>query len=91
MTEERRKAFAIKEIDALLQKSGKSVKDYLSLPQLEYDFLLQCENRLLYEEYMYDKVYLAEESLRLIPKLNEQQRLVCDSVISSVNEGKGRL
>lgn len=89
ISEERIKSLALHEIHMLLRRNGKSLNNFPDLPQLDHDLVQQCHNRLLYEEFLYDRVALTNESLQHVKMLNEKQ-MVYEKVTSSV-EKNGQL
>lgn len=79
------KSLLLAEIEQLLTKGGKSLKDFPGMPLPDSSILQDLNNRLVNEELNYDKDYLRIEHTKLLQKLNHDQRLAFDVIIESVN------
>ncbi|XP_074291350.1 uncharacterized protein LOC141618141 [Silene latifolia] len=51
-------------------------------------FMRESGNKLIAEELRYDKKYLAEELSKLLPCLTDEQRNICDLIMTAVSNGQ---
>ncbi|KAK9666496.1 hypothetical protein RND81_14G188700 [Saponaria officinalis] len=81
----RKLSYTLIEVDKVLMRYGKSLKDIndMSLPQFED--VNGLENKLIRDERMYDRKQLAYDSSQKMQQLNKDQRVVYDKVIEAVN------
>jgi PIF1-like helicase len=80
---------ALLEIDKLLQRVGRSLKDFPPMPiPTAVDFNIQ-DNRFINEELEYDRESLIEEHAKLVANLNSDQHEVYDKVMKSVRSTQG--
>ena len=85
------KSLLLAEIEQLLTKGGKSLKDFPGMPLPDSSVLQDLNNRLVNEELNYDKDSLRIEHMKLLHKLNQDQRMAFDVIIESVNDNLGKL
>ena len=85
------KSLLLAEIENLLAKGGKSLKDFPGMPLPDSSVLQDLSNRLVNEELNYDKDSLRIEHMKLLHKLNQDQRMAFDVIIESVNDSLGKL
>lgn len=81
--------FILYEIEILLNSNcnSSSLSDY-GLPMPPPRLLAELKNKLLKEERNYDRVTLAEEHTLLVSKLNTEQRLIYESVMTTSLENR---
>lgn len=70
---------------------GKSLKDYSTLPFPEEVIFANSYNRLLSEEYGYNRLEMEKQHDQLFPNLNKEQLEVYQAIVDSVHSGKGGL
>jgi hypothetical protein len=81
--------YALYDIEKLLNRSGRSLKEFESMPYPDTLLLRQHSNRLLQEELDYDKNYLRDEHIKLLSGLNCEQRSIYQTIIESITCNKG--
>lgn len=91
LSDEQIQSLALNDIDQILQKNGKSLSDYPSMPAIDQDVLGSTNNKLLYEEYSYNRSLLYVESCQLHCQLNAEQLRVFNEVTTSVYQNMGKL
>jgi hypothetical protein len=69
------KNLTLMEIETLLRKVGKPLKDYEGIPLPDSNSLHGLQNRLISEELNYDRASLQIEKVELIGKLNPEQKI----------------
>ncbi|KAK1369283.1 hypothetical protein POM88_035375 [Heracleum sosnowskyi] len=79
------------DVDLQLRKIGKSVKDFPALPLIDCALHLRSQNTLLYEEYMYDRHLLKQQSHQLVAMLNEKQKMIHQVLTTNVMDKIGGL
>ncbi|GJW14187.1 DNA helicase [Tanacetum coccineum] len=77
-------------IEAILNSNSKPLKDF-GLPMPPRRLLDILQNRLLMEERNYKRELLLIEKYALLPKLNEDQKLILDEVVNVVNKNEQKL
>jgi hypothetical protein len=75
------------ELEEILIKNGKSIKDY-SLPQRTTPCFLQKDNRFIDEELSYNADCLEEQANKMYLQLNEEQRHAFHEIVDSVLNNK---
>ncbi|KAI9097806.1 hypothetical protein K1719_025577 [Acacia pycnantha] len=65
---------ALTEIETLLQKNGKSISDFPSLPLPSSSTHANVDNHLIRQELNYDKVQLQKQSEEVVKSLNVDQQ-----------------
>lgn len=89
--DEKKQALCLYEIDLLLRRHGKSLKDFPTLPSVDPNLIVQCKNRLLQEELNYDHEKLTLVHEMMFSSLNSKQRDIYTEILNSVNNHKGGL
>ncbi|XP_071739204.1 uncharacterized protein [Rutidosis leptorrhynchoides] len=91
LTESQIKNYCLLELQALLNRNGKSLDDYPDLPQPDPSMLTQMDNRLIREELNYNikEMHLLHENL--FRSLNPEQLTIYQRVIDAVTTKKGGL
>lgn len=77
------------EINNLLRSIGKCLKDYPQLPQPPEDYLCHGLNNLVLDETSYDRQSLLSEYKILFNNCNEEQKIIFDDVMRSIETGEG--
>eukprot|EP00268_Persea_americana_P006468 TRINITY_DN12332_c0_g1_i5.p1 TRINITY_DN12332_c0_g1~~TRINITY_DN12332_c0_g1_i5.p1 ORF type:complete len:282 (+),score=30.50 TRINITY_DN12332_c0_g1_i5:245-1090(+) len=80
---------ALIEIESILNKNGRSLKEFQDMPYPQYEHDDFMSNNLLHEEMSYNIDDLASEFYVLHSRLNLQQSIVFDKIIDSSLNGKG--
>lgn len=88
LTDAQVKNYGLYEIEKILVKSNKSLKDFPPLPSPNQAFIRELDNRLLREELSYNIEQLANEHRELYRELNVEQMNVYNVVLQSVVERK---
>jgi SpoVK/Ycf46/Vps4 family AAA+-type ATPase len=88
---EQKKNLTLMEIEQLLRKGGKSLKDYEGMQLPDNTVMQGLRNRLLNEELNYDRDTLQKESVEMLGKLNLDQKKAYDKIIQSVSNKLGKL
>ena len=78
-------------LDKLLQDSGRSLRDWPSMPQVQQDWTGRTENSLIAEQLSYDCDAEHRELESRLPRLNQDQRAAYDQIIASVDGDEGQL
>nr|XP_009789935.1 PREDICTED: uncharacterized protein LOC104237479 [Nicotiana sylvestris] len=91
LTEKQVEAYTLFEIETIILKMGKSLKDIDGMPLPDSALLRNVENRLLNEELDYDKEELKILHDKSFALLNDCQKLAYDAIITSVENEQGRL
>ncbi|GJY96377.1 DNA helicase [Tanacetum coccineum] len=81
--EKKLKASVLSDLERMLNSYSKSLKDF-GLPAPPQDVLCMLQNRLLMEETNYNLDMLFKEKDCLIPRLNEDQKLIFDEITQAV-------
>nr|GEY55448.1 DNA helicase [Tanacetum cinerariifolium] len=84
------KAIVLFDLEAMLNLNSKSLKDF-GLPMPPQHMLTIFQNRFLMEERNYNPELLLKERDMLIPKLNEDQKLIFDEIINAVDDNVQKL
>ncbi|WOG95440.1 hypothetical protein DCAR_0414759 [Daucus carota subsp. sativus] len=91
LTPQQIETYTLLEIEELMQKLGKSIKDIDGMPQLDSSLTRDTGNRLFNEELDYDRVALKALHGKLLGKLNIYQKEAYDSIVHSVEHDQGKL
>ena len=75
----------------MLLPSGKSLKDYPPMPIPDESVSLQRSNRLIIDEQCYDQISLSLDHQSLMMKLTDEQRMIYDTIMKSVDANLGGL
>jgi len=73
------------EIEKLLRLNGKTLKDFVSMPSLDFSELGEFENILLASELMYDKVEMLAKHKEYYANLNFAQKTAYDCIVNAVD------
>ncbi|XP_074323180.1 uncharacterized protein LOC141660116 [Apium graveolens] len=84
-------SYALAEIDDLMQKLGKSLKDIDGIPQPDSSLTRDLINRLLNEELDYDRTALKTLHEKSLNALNQFHKSVYDVILHSVQHDEGKL
>ncbi|KAK1362271.1 hypothetical protein POM88_046745 [Heracleum sosnowskyi] len=82
-------SYTLFEIETIMQKLGKSLKDIDGMPQPDPSLLRDSGNRLLYEELNYDTTQLKVLHEQSHAALNPSQKIAYDAIIQSVEKEDG--
>ncbi|KAL8124324.1 hypothetical protein AgCh_012103 [Apium graveolens] len=91
ITAEELQSLTLYDVELQLRKTGKSLKDFPTLPPVDPALHLRSQNTLLYGEYMYDRHLLKQQSHTLIRMLNEKQNMIHQVLTKNVMEKSGGL
>nr|GEX12858.1 ATP-dependent DNA helicase PIF2 [Tanacetum cinerariifolium] len=85
LTDEHLKNYCLLEIEALFNRNGRSLTDFLDLPRPDPTLLTHIDNRLIREALDYDikKIKLEHTQLHLL--LNLEQHVIYEQVVESVH------
>jgi hypothetical protein len=84
------KAYALLEIEKIMQQVGRSMKDYPQIELPNSDELQEIGNRLMNEEMNYDIDIQWDEHQRIFRTLNNEQKIAFNTVIESVDKKEGK-
>jgi hypothetical protein len=76
--------YALCGIERLLNKNGRSLREFEIMPYPDMLLLREGNNRLLQEESDYNRIFLANEHIKLISGLNCEQINIYDAIIRFV-------
>nr|GEV35232.1 DNA helicase [Tanacetum cinerariifolium] len=88
--ETKMKATVLFDIESILNSYSKSLKDF-GLPMPPKKLLDILQNKFLMEEGNYNREVLEKEKEELIPRLNEDQKLILDEVLNAVTSNEQKL
>ncbi|CAH9133489.1 unnamed protein product, partial [Cuscuta epithymum] len=91
LTEAEIKNYALSEIEMMLRRFGRSLKDYPSMPFPTISDSAMYQNRLIFDELQYDRAALREEHDKCVHSMNDQQRDVYKTIMQSVEENSGEV
>ncbi|XP_031108664.1 uncharacterized protein LOC116013152 [Ipomoea triloba] len=91
LSDDEKKNLALIEIELLLQSYNKTLKDYPHMPLPNYDDVVRCDNRLLWDELDYDRDALLKDSQTMERQLTDEQKVVYETVVNDVDHQKGGL
>ncbi|XP_074282727.1 uncharacterized protein LOC141607269 [Silene latifolia] len=89
LSEEQIKNYALLDIEQILNRSGRSLKEYAEFPLPDHTLLQYSTNRLILEEQDYDELALQLQVENLRSKLNTEQRVVYETVLDAVHQKRG--
>ncbi|GKB04137.1 ATP-dependent DNA helicase PIF1-like protein, partial [Tanacetum coccineum] len=78
------------EIQELLNRHGKSLREFQDLPQLNLRLMTKLDNHLIREALAFDMNKSQVEHEQLHSMLNPEQRLIYEQVIKSVYNQQGK-
>ena len=84
LIEEQIRNHALFEIEQILVKSGRSLKEFDAIKYPNVSTIRESNNRLLQEKLDFDRLELAAEHKKLLNELNVEQRKIYDAVIQDV-------
>ncbi|CAH9106191.1 unnamed protein product, partial [Cuscuta epithymum] len=90
LDQEKIEKYCLLEIQKLLQSRGRSLRDFAGIPLLPDDEMPSLEEVLIHEELRYDKSYLMEEHAKLLAEMTDEQRVVYDRIMESVDCRNGK-
>nr|GEW93979.1 DNA helicase [Tanacetum cinerariifolium] len=82
--------YVLYELERCLNQCSRSLTDF-DLPPPPEDLVAELRNRILMEEKSYDRVLLAEEKERLVPQLNDRERIIYNLIINAAVDNKQEL
>ncbi|XP_059311363.1 ATP-dependent DNA helicase PIF1-like [Lycium ferocissimum] len=91
LTEKQVEAYTLFEIESILRKMGKSLKDIDGLPLPDSALMNETGNRLINEELDYDKGALKKVHDKSFALLNDCQKSAYEAILTSVEKEEGRL
>ncbi|CAH9121125.1 unnamed protein product [Cuscuta epithymum] len=91
LSEDELKKLTLAEIDKLLRRNGKSLRDFPTMPQPDPSLLSESQNRLLFDELNYDRTALAAEHIQLMSTMTSEQRHIYDTIMQGVEADTGGL
>ncbi|KAK1349777.1 hypothetical protein POM88_054784 [Heracleum sosnowskyi] len=91
LTKQQIEAYTLIEVEGLMQKLGKSLRDIDGMPQPDSSLTRDLGNRLLNEELDYDRPKLKALHQKNINALNESQKRAYDAIVQSVQLDEGKI
>lgn len=88
MTHEQLKAYALAELETMLQSFGKSLSDFPPMPKADASLVPDVESRLIHDEMSYNRPVLAAQHDRMMSTMTSEQRNVYDKIMTRVKEDK---
>ncbi|XP_074306572.1 uncharacterized protein LOC141641825 [Silene latifolia] len=85
LSDSAKKTYTLIELDKILMKYGKRLKDIKGMPQPDESDVEGMENKLIMEEKMYDKIQMQTECEARRKLLNQEQLDVYEAVIKAVD------
>ncbi|GJV37648.1 DNA helicase [Tanacetum coccineum] len=82
--------YILYELETIITRFGKSVKDF-RMPLPPRDMLEDLKNKLLIEERNYRSDLLSQDVVKLVPKLNRDQKEVFTLITTAFKEGRQEL
>ncbi|XP_031107199.1 uncharacterized protein LOC116011909 [Ipomoea triloba] len=89
MTEDEIKNHALVEIEKLLTRCGKSLRDYAQMLLPEIEWASSSINRMVQDELRYDRIEMHEEHTKLVFNLTHEQHGVYSTINSVVGTNLG--
>ena len=86
LTDDQLKAYALANIELMLQSSRKSLKNYPPMPRADRTLVPNAQDVLINDELNYDRIALEEEHERLMSTMTSEQRNVYDTIMTRVSE-----
>ncbi|XP_028754314.1 uncharacterized protein LOC114713804, partial [Neltuma alba] len=80
---------ALKEINNILRANGKTLHEFPSLPLPSNTPVIHIANHLIMQELNYDRESLKLKTTALMQKLNDEQRIIYDNILSVTNLPQG--
>ncbi|KAK1389588.1 hypothetical protein POM88_017766 [Heracleum sosnowskyi] len=91
LTKQQIEAYTLIEVEGLMQKLGKSLRDIDGMPQPDSSLTRDLGNRLLNEELDYDRPKLKALHQKNINALNESQKRAYDAIVQYVQLDEGKM
>ncbi|KAF1864463.1 hypothetical protein Lal_00021886 [Lupinus albus] len=91
LSDEQLQNLTLLEIEKVLQRNRRSLKDYPPMPYPNGYITSQLGNRLIYEELNYDTTELKEKINLIYKSLTEEQSKIFHTIIQAVNHQHGRM
>ena len=91
LTEEQIQSYALFEIEQILQRSDKLLRDYGNIPLPNASLLRELNNRLLTEETNYNRKELQIEFTKLYSGLSTDQLTIFEAIVKSTMAKEGKL
>ncbi|KAF1877767.1 hypothetical protein Lal_00038076 [Lupinus albus] len=91
LSDEQLQNLTLLEIEKVLQRNRRSLKDYPPMPYPNGYITSQLGNRLIYEELNYDTIELKEKFNLIYQSLTEEQSKIFHTIIQAVNHQHGRM
>ncbi|XP_074374739.1 uncharacterized protein LOC141715157 [Apium graveolens] len=91
LTKEQTESYALAEIESLMQKLGRSLRDIDGMSQPDTSLTQDLANRLLNEELDYDRAALKILHEKSLNALNYFQKSAYDAILHSVEHDEGKL
>jgi len=82
------KAYALAEIEMLLQSCGKSLSKFPPMPTADHSLVPDAQDKFIQDEMNYNRPVLADEHKKMMSTMTAEQRKVYDRIMSKVDEGK---
>ncbi|KAI9118735.1 hypothetical protein K1719_010180 [Acacia pycnantha] len=89
VTTAHREATGLHQIEQMLQRNGKSLRDYPSMPTPDEGNIIDTSCMLILQEMNYNKHKEIEEAKRLQTMMTEEQKVVFDEIMDAVSSKKG--
>ncbi|KAJ1273706.1 hypothetical protein BS78_05G005300 [Paspalum vaginatum] len=90
LTVSQKKAYALIEIEKLMQQTGTSLKNYPEIELPNTEEIQDLGNRLINEELSYDRDSLKDNLLTVLSSLNPEQQKAYSAILESVDKGLGK-
>ncbi|XP_074306204.1 uncharacterized protein LOC141641444 [Silene latifolia] len=87
LQEDVKRSYTLIEIDKMLMRYGKTLKDIRDMPLPGFEELQGMDNKLIREERLYDQRQLNQEWSENMKQLNTDQLLVYNDVMDAVSNG----
>jgi len=88
LSDDQLKAYALAEIEMLLQSCGKSLFKYPPMPTADLSLVPDVQNRIVHEEINYNRPVSLEEHKGMMSTMTAEQRTVYDRIMARVDEGR---
>ncbi|KAL6580529.1 hypothetical protein OROMI_008553 [Orobanche minor] len=91
LTEDQVKNLCLREIEHVMQRRGRSLREYPSMPYPEHVDVVCFGNQLISDELSYDRDLLTVEHNKYLGMLNHEQRHVYTTIMRAVDSQSGGL
>jgi DNA replication protein DnaC len=91
LTDSQKKDYAFIEIEKLMQRTGKSMKNYPEIEMPSANQLAEIGNRLMNEVLNYNKDKQSEEHQMIYSNPNDEQKIAFNNIIELVDNNQGKL